>query len=252
MELYNNLRYIFGPARSGTSHIQRSLCDSFDAIGVYEPLRYDMIWGHNSLDTESAAPPIKQEFLRRAARENRIVIAKDVLNIYLTDDCVVDLLMGSYLGHVNPVFVFRDPLKAGASIKARNWYPIKSYIENYQIAYRAYERLRDQGRSVMAITHEQFMAHAKDITSKVADFWDVEVVSNGGHWTKSYYDTVHYEAEQKAEVTNSGSQEMILGSEGAPKISRHSPQDHILSAAEVAQLEETVVPLYKRVFRQSL
>lgn len=249
-KLYHPLRYMFGPARNGTSHVQRSLCQAFGVRGIYEPMRYDMRWGGDQFGKDGASrPPVRQAFLHAAQGQGQIVIAKDVINIHLNDDRVVTLLNGSFLDRPKPLFVFRDPISAANSIKKRGWYPTEAFIENYELAFNTYRRARDAGIDTLAVTHEQFIDDHEVMVHKIGRFWGAPVVAHDPVWQDDYFATVHYEAEQQAEVTKSGAHEALL------TLNDFEEQDMIdksfvLDAREKELVAQKIGPLYREIFLQ--
>lgn len=248
--IYRPLRYMFGPARNGTSHVQRSLCQSFGVRGIYEPMRYYMRWGGDKFAKDSnARPPVRQAFLHAARGRRKIVIAKDVINIHLNDDRVMTLLNGSYMDQPKPLFVFRDPLSAANSIKKRGWYPTEAFIRNYELAFNTYRRARDAGMDVLAVTHEQFIDDHYNMVEKIGRFWGAAVVAHDPVWQDDYFATVHYEVEQQQEVTKSGAHEALM------TLNDFEKQDMIdkrfvLDAREQDLLVKKIGPLYREIFLQ--
>lgn len=251
MKKYPEIRYIIGPPRSGTSAFQRALCQISGQPGIYEPIRYEQLWGGGFKGRifKTATNRTCHPLLAQAPHKPHIL--KDIMGYNFLEEAASGF-SNSIIKRSQPVFIFRDPMAATNSLKKAGWYSAAYFIESYERGYHFWKNMHDKGLPVSIITQEEATsAQGPQILQTICQSWGLGHNIDPAQWSDNYFDLVHYEPEQKAEISKSGSHGSLINSKGlSGEFNKKSGL--ILTKKEQKLVTDRLQPLYDDICKHSL
>jgi hypothetical protein len=255
----NKVRAIFGPPRSGTSFLQRMLCQNSNAFGIYEPARTQLLYEKQSVpDYRPFFKSLSESECHPALKNkpNKTIVLKEALGNALSSFEVDDFFPSiDSLKKSRPVFIFREPISTFESIKRKKWYDIDTFVGIYKKCYKSYLKVKSIHKKTICLTYEELVKKPENTLEKICKDWglkyeDTMVPTNG--WKTDYFKTIHYHHELQSDIETAGIHNSLLETEGISKDQNASDQNaSLLSLQEKSLLETELTPIYEDVLKDS-
>lgn len=197
---------VLGPPRSGTTFLQKKLCELSNGIGIYEPTGisayqgvnvginpYDSIFGcqHQHIRNNPGAPIVVKEVLDGVMISHLASQGHDLTSW-------IDFRR---LRSTRIIWIFRHPIEVWRSIVAQGWdrtyHPIDTYISFYADAYACYQTMKalaptqttiiSYERLIQALNHNLKLI-AQFAALPVAAAWDQRSEDKTAYYRRVYYD----------------------------------------------------------------
>jgi hypothetical protein len=244
---FPNVKLILGPPRSGTSLLQRVICETPSVYGLYEPLRQELKtfgklkykpyepFGSATLHDDMKRLPTKT-FIVKEALGGKLPIRLE--NVLPDPDKTVPRL--------KPVFIFRHPLKTWQSIKARKWMSISSFIRLYTKNYQLFRRLQSAYPThVFLVLHDHFVSNSATVLHALSQFWQV-ALNPVSTFKASYYEKVFYSKNQIKEAAEKPVHQTLF-SHNSIKVLQNTHQDTSITDDEAKRINTELMPLWHRL-----
>ncbi|MEB3331523.1 MAG: hypothetical protein VKI83_03405 [Synechococcaceae cyanobacterium] len=250
---------LFGPPRSGTTFLQKRLCQHCNGIGIYEPTGvsayqginagcnpYDRIFSgeHPHIRRHPDAPVIVKE------------VQDGVMQAYLARQGH-DLISWVNLYRLRQsriLWIFRDPAEVWRSIVAQGWHrthhPLETYLSFYCDAVSCYETMRSLAPQATAVlSHERLIRAGKTGLHRIAAFAGLRESAGWSDQEDSkalYYQRVHYDPSVRELMEALDAHSSLHRGLSAAK------SKPALDAATRQAIQARLQPLYARIRSQDL
>lgn len=253
------LTLLLGPPRSGTTFLQKMLCQYCQGIGIYEPTGVSAYQGIAAgINPYDAILTGRHPHIQRNPGVPVIVkeVQDGVMGAYLARQghdlsSWVDLRR---LGPARILWIFRNPLDVWRSIVAQGWdqthHPLEVYLDFYADALACYEAMQCQAPEATAVlSYERLIGSLETSLHRIADFAglaETEGWADAEEGKDLYYKRVHYDPAVRALMESLNAHSSLHGGPSAAK-----PKPPMEASVEAA-IQARLGPLFASIQRHDL
>lgn len=158
---------VLGPPRTGTTFLQKKLCELSNGIGIYEPTGISAYQGVNvGINPYDSILAYQHQHIR--ANPGAPIVVKEVLDGVMISHMasqghdLTSWIDFRRLGNTRIIWIVRSPIEVWRSIVAQGWdrtyHPINTFATFYAAAYACYQTMKDLAPSqTTIISHERLI-----------------------------------------------------------------------------------------------